>query len=467
MMAQIWDFLSTEGFQPHGFCLLWRPDIFWTHVTSDAVIALSYFSIPAALFYLAVKRSDLIYRWVLYLFAAFIVACGLTHLFGIWTLWVPDYGLQALLKLVTALVSVVTAATIWPLMPRLLAMPSAGQLAEKNAALAHEVTERQAAEVQLQTLNEDLEKRVAERTATLEEVNRELLRSRAEAEQASRAKSDFLAMMSHELRTPLNAILGFSDIIRTKGAGTDTLEKDREYAAHIHESGRHLLDLITDILDLSKIESGQERLNEEAIDVEDLVAATLTVTSTAAERNDVALAVDLPANCPALYADPLKLKQILINLLSNAVKFTPAEGQVTLTVRPDGPGGYLFQVADNGIGIAPEDLPRALAPFQQVDDSLERTHEGTGLGLPLTKALAEMHGGSLQVESAPGSGTMVTVCFPRERRLCDGASAPQAGMTSNCTAPGGRICPWRQPSTNTCGPQTQAPELPCGPARKR
>ncbi|WP_193368141.1 sensor histidine kinase [Pelagibius marinus] len=467
MMAQIWDFLSTEGFQPHGMCLLWRPDVFWAHVVSDAVIALSYFSIPAALFYLAVRRSDLIYRWVLYLFAAFIVACGLTHLFGIWTLWVPDYGIQALLKLATALISVVTAIAIWPLMPKLLALPSARQLAEKNAALAHEIAERQAAEVELQALNEDLEQRVAERTATLEEVNRELIRSRAEAEQASRAKSDFLAMMSHELRTPLNAILGFSEIIKSQPAGDGDVAKTRDYATHIHDSGQHLLDLITDILDLSKIESGTEKLNEEAASVAEIVTAAMTVTSTAAEGAQVKLALDMPANAPRLYADPRKLKQILINLLSNAVKFTPAEGQVILKVRPEAPEGFLFQVADNGIGIAPEDIPRALAPFQQVDDCRQRTHEGTGLGLPLTKALAEMHGGSLLVDSTPGAGTTVTVCFPRERALCDGADAPQAGVMSNCGAPNSRICPWRQPSINTCAPQNLASGLPCGPARKR
>lgn len=480
MLAQIWDFLSTEGFQPHGMCLLWRPDVFWAHLGSDLVIALSYFSISAALFYVTVRRSDLTYSWVLYLFAAFIVACGVTHLFGIWTLWVPDYGIEALLKVTTAAVSVVTAIALWPLMPRLLAMPSGRQLEQKNAELAHEVAERHAAEAELQALNEELEQRVAERTATLERVNRELLHSRAEMEEASRAKSDFLAMMSHELRTPLNAVIGFSDVIRMQKAGAGSMPRDREYAAHILEASRHLLDLINDILDLSKIESGANQLNEARIDVSALVPAAMTVAGAAAERQGVALKLDMPEDSPPLFADPRKVKQILLNLMSNAVKFTPAEGQVTLKVRPPGhpetPGGadgYCFQVIDTGVGIAAEDIPRALQPFQQVDDCLDRSHQGTGLGLPLTKALVELHGGSLRLDSTPGAGTTVTVTFPKSRALNAGASpgngtaVAQDGPAGSCAAPGTRLCPWRRPAIFPESKNEAPQSRPRGPARTR
>jgi signal transduction histidine kinase len=416
MQFHIWDFLSTEGFQPHGFCLLWRPDVFWTHVLSDTVIALSYFSIPAALIYLTLRRNDLMYRWVFYLFGAFIIACGVTHAFGIWTLWVPDYGLQAILKAATALISVTAAAALWPLMPKLLALPSPRQLEEKNTALAREVAEREAAEVKLQTLNEELERRVAERTETLQAVNRELDEARAHAERANRAKSDFLAMMSHELRTPLNAIIGFSELIKDEHELVAERERRCEYAAHIHESGQLLLDLINDILDLSKIESGADELHEECIEVEPLVSATVSLLAPFAERSGVALELRRPARWAALRADPRKLKQILINLLSNAIKFTPAGGRAILSVLPEAAEGYLFRIADSGIGIAAEDLSCVFTPFGQVDSHLSRRHPGTGLGLPLAKALTEMHGGTLEVRSEVGKGTTVTIGFPRERQ---------------------------------------------------
>ena len=198
-MIWIWDFLSREGFQPHGMCLLWRPDVFWMHVLSDLAIAAAYFSIPVALMWLALRRKDLIPRWVLVMFSCFIVACGITHLFGIWTMWVPSYGVQALVKVVTAAVSVATAVLLWPLMPAVLAMPSSQQLAMQNHRLAREIAERKAAEVRLRELNEELEQRVAVRTASLVRANKELREAREAADRSNQAKSDFLAAMSHEI----------------------------------------------------------------------------------------------------------------------------------------------------------------------------------------------------------------------------------------------------------------------------
>ena len=157
MLDAIWNFLSTEGFSPHGICLLWRPDVFWAHAVSDLVIAFSYFSIPTALLYFASKRTDIRHAWMLYLFGAFIVSCGITHIFGIWTMWVPDYGLEAIAKIITAIISLSTAIILWPLMPKLLATPSPRQLEEKNAELAQEICVRQATEEKLQQLNDNLE----------------------------------------------------------------------------------------------------------------------------------------------------------------------------------------------------------------------------------------------------------------------------------------------------------------------
>ncbi|MEQ9638604.1 MAG: GGDEF domain-containing protein [Alphaproteobacteria bacterium] len=156
MADRIWEFLSSEGFQPHGYCLLWRADLFWLHVVSDVLIVLAYFSIPAWLIYLASRRGDLIYAWVYYLFSAFIVGCGITHLFGIWTMWVPDYAAQGIAKALTAVISTVTAIVLWPLLPRLLAMPSRAGLERVNRELVREVRERREAQEALRQANDEL-----------------------------------------------------------------------------------------------------------------------------------------------------------------------------------------------------------------------------------------------------------------------------------------------------------------------
>jgi len=243
----------------------------------------------------------------------------------------------------------------------------------------------------------------------------QVTKSRDIAEDASRAKSEFLSNMSHELRTPLNAIMGFSDIIREQTFGPVGSIKYREYARDINDAGRHLLELINDVLDFSKIESGNEELYEEWIDVHDALRSVTRMLHDQAQRSEVTIAVDAPDELPPLYADEKKLRQILINLLSNALKFTDQRGTVTLTVWYSDSGGYVMQVEDTGIGIALEDIPKALGLFGQVDSAFNRRYEGTGLGLPLSKSLAEMHGGSLDIQSQVDVGTTVTVRLPTER----------------------------------------------------
>jgi PAS domain S-box-containing protein len=236
-----------------------------------------------------------------------------------------------------------------------------------------------------------------------------LTRARDEAEAASRAKSDFLANMSHELRTPLNAILGFSEMIAQQIRGP-VGEAYRGYAADIHRSGQHLLGVVNDVLDLAKAEAGAMTLDLDEVDLGRVVAEAVHMVARKAETGAVTLAVDLCAS-PRLHSDAQKLRQILLNLISNAVKFTPAGGSVSVRLATDGDDAVLI-VADTGIGMSVGDIAIAMAPFGQIDSAYTRGHEGTGLGLPLAKRLAELLGGALALESTPGRGTTATVTVP-------------------------------------------------------
>ncbi len=255
-----------------------------------------------------------------------------------------------------------------------------------------------------------LEERVHARTADLEAANRDLRR-------ASQAKSEFLSTMSHELRTPLNAVIGFSEVLEDETFGPLNPKQTR-YVQNIHSSGRHLLRLITDILDLSKVEAGKMEIRPEEVGLRGAIEEVVAALKPAAESKRITLTSDLTPEDLTVAADPARLTQILTNLLSNAVKFTPSGGTVRLSVhraaRNGTLGGNLVEivVADTGIGIREEDFERIFAAFQQVDGSDARRYEGTGLGLALTKKLVELHGGQLTVASTVGVGSIFTVSLP-------------------------------------------------------
>ena len=232
-------------------------------------------------------------------------------------------------------------------------------------------------------------------------------------EEASRAKSDFLARMSHELRTPLNAIIGFSELISEAVIGPLDA-RYREYGRDINGAGRHLQNIINDILDIAKLESGRLELRDETVSIDEAVEACRRIVAAMADSAGVALATDIPAAMPFIRSDELRFRQILLNLMSNAVKFTPSGGSVRVSAAVEREGAVIA-VADTGIGMKAESIPIALEPFRQIDGALSRRFDGTGLGLPLAKALVELHGGRLQIESAPGKGTTVRIWLPLDR----------------------------------------------------
>lgn len=248
-------------------------------------------------------------------------------------------------------------------------------------------------------------------------VEEELLKSKDAAEFANQAKSQFLANMSHELRTPLNAILGFSEVLREQMLGPVGQPKYIEYARDIHSSGSHLLDLINDILDLSKLEAGKFELRETNVSLADIAQQCVALVRQRAQKSGITLDVDVSDDLPAFRGDERGVRQVLLNLLSNAVKFTLAGGRVVVTASWNEEKGFAISVSDTGIGMSQEEVEIALTPFGQVDSHLARQHQGTGLGLPLAQSLVRLHGGDIVVSSIQGEGTTVLVRFPKHRMV--------------------------------------------------
>jgi len=367
---------------PHGFCIAWNPQLLAMHVISDLLIAIAYFSIPIGIVYVAKKRPDAELQPIYYLFAAFILACGVTHVMGILTLWVPLYYTQGITKIVTALVSVATAIYLLPKLKHIMALPDLGKLTQINTALAQEIVSRRQSEASLR-------------------------QSQELALQAQKTQAAFLANMSHEIRTPMNGVLGTLDLL----LDTELKPEQLQLAAASKRSAASLLSLLNDILDISKVESGQLTLRHSPLELADVFADVEAALAFDANSKGIEL------QCPAervpntIYlGDSVRMRQILLNLVGNAIKFTDV-GHVKVVCqevsRTAQQAVLEFTVKDTGIGIAPEHQKNLFKRFTQVDNSSTRRAQGSGLGLAIVKELVTLMGGQVRLHSEPGRGTEI------------------------------------------------------------
>lgn len=323
------------------------------------------------------------------------------------SLWRLNYLLSTLVSLVTAVAYAVTVVYINPIPIDMLINNGAFM----GFAIGTNVFINYVQEQQLRSSFVDKERLKAEQKRS------EALLETSEA--ANRAKNDFLAIMSHELRTPLNAIIGFSDIIANEMFGPIEQKKYPDYAGDIRTSGQHLLSIINDILDLSKAEAGKLQLDEQTVDPVETLNTTMRMFRQRAAELKVRLSFRVLDEIPWLIADPRLFNQVVINLMSNALKFTPENGLVKVELGLSTHGDLELRIVDSGIGIAAEDIARIFEPFIQVENALSRTHQGTGLGLPLVKKIMSLHGGHVELQSAVGEGTTAIVTFPSSRFIED------------------------------------------------
>jgi len=402
MYAWFVDLFEQSQFSPHGFCLAWDPKIFWTHLASDALIALSYFSIPAVIAMFALKRRHERGEGVLILFALFIVSCGITHMFGVWNLWHAHYATEAIVKVVTATVSVLTAITLWRLLPHALSIPSASELEA-------EIAVRRVAEEELRNLNSILEKRVLARTQELQDANQQLERALVSTENELTSKSTFLTSMSHELRTPLNAIIGFSQLILTLDRG-QLSDKQKEYLGDIANSGNNMHEMMSDLLELSAIEKGHIKCERDDFSILTLygeLEAELSALFVMTNRRFVPSYVG--RSDAIIHSDAQRIKQVIRNFTTNAIKYNRNHGVVSFQVDINQDERVVMSVSDQGQGLTDEEIDKMFQPFERLG---QVAIEGTGVGLTISKIFCEVLDIDIKVKSEVGEGSTFSISIP-------------------------------------------------------
>ncbi len=386
---------DTDGFYPRWNCGDWSPAEGWLHIISDSAIYAAYTAIPLVIGYFVLRRKDVPFSMIFWLFGAFILACGTTHLLEVVIFWHPVYRLAGVVKLFTALVSWGTVFALVKVTPAALRWPS---LAKLNTELTTEVKERKQSEVE------------SERNRLLlQDVLESERAARTDAERANQVKDEFLSLISHELRAPLNAILGYAQLLRM---GHNSPAEIEETAEVIERSGWAQAKIIEDLLDMSRITSGKMRLSMQTVDLCELVNAAVDSLQPAAQEKEIQVRKQLDPSAGRVLGDAGRLQQILWNLLSNAIKFTPQNGRVDVALRQVD-SHVEISVADTGKGIKAEFLAHIFDRFSQQDATMSRRHGGLGLGLAIVKHLVDMHGGTVQVQSdGENKGCTFTIKLP-------------------------------------------------------
>jgi signal transduction histidine kinase len=414
---QLWE---TNSLSPHGICLLWRPELIWTHVGADALIGLSYFSIPVALAYFVSHRSDVQFSWIFWAFAFFILACGTTHFFAIYTLWVPDYGTEALIKIVTAALSVVTAIALWPLLPKLLAIPSVDSLQGLNEELTRQISERNTALAALQA-----EK--AERLKT-----EEMLRQAQKME----AVGQLTGGIAHDFNNLMTIVIGNLERLEEKFRDDPAVARSIKGAMAGAERGAALTQKLLAF-------GRRQPLAAQRIDANQLITNVADLMRRAV-GSGIAVEFNLAAGIWPIEADANQLENALLNLAVNARDAMPQGGvlkvETSNVVDPsiagitvaEGPYATL-SVSDNGTGMTQEVLSHAFEPFY----TTKAVGEGSGLGLSQVYGFVKQSDGYIDIDSTPQVGTTVRIYLPRVRPQLD-AAADSAGPSLSATHPLGQ-----------------------------
>ncbi|RUR86749.1 ATP-binding protein [Chlorogloeopsis fritschii PCC 9212] len=413
------NFFFSGNFIPHGHCYLWKPELVGLHILSDAVITLSYYSIPLTLLYFVRKREDIPFKSIFLLFGAFIVSCGTTHIMEVWTLWHPDYWLSGGIKAFTAIISFYTALTLIPLVPQALALPSPEQLEVANQALQEEITERKRVEHELRQYKGHLEELVNQRTAELEKANEQLQQEiiqrqqsqekmgqlLIELESANKELNDFAYVVSHDLKAPLRGINSLSEWLLADYA--DKLDDEgKELINLLIHRVKKLHNLIEAILQYSRVGRIKETIKQ--VNLNEIVTDVIELFQPL-ENIQIEIANQLPVvNC-----EKTRIEQVFQNLLGNAIKFMDKpQGKIVIACLEEN-NEWKISITDNGPGIEKQHFVRIFQMFQKLSDSKDL--DSTGIGLALVKKIVEMYGGKVWVESEVGQGS--TFFFTLKKQL--------------------------------------------------
>lgn len=389
-MLNFFSKLFATDFMPHGMCYFWRPDVLWLNVVSDGLIAAAYFAIPVLLVELVRRRKNLTFHWMFWMFAAFILLCGTTHLFNVLTVWDPIYRLDGIIKLLTGIASIATAIVLLRSLPQILAIPLPEELAAVNRALAQQVAINRKTEDDLRRLNEQLERRVAERTAALERSNQDL--------------TQFAYIASHDLQEPLRMISSYTELLQRRYV-SQMNEEAQSFMRFAVDGARRMEDLVTDLLTYAQID--REAKPDRQVNTRKALDQALEALKLKVEQENAEIRVD---PLPVVLGDEAQVAQVFQNLISNSLKYRSTEPlRIHIWAVPGSSSKeWRFFIKDNGAGFDMQFKPRLFQMFQR----LESRQPGTGIGLALCKKIIQHHGGRIDIESRVGLGTTVFFTLP-------------------------------------------------------